>query len=229
VALHHHASTTVPCCVTALHFYLFFRKCNFHKFCFYLWILAIHYAGLKSVFAFLDNGEEYSELLRHVIKRWLTLHPAIVRLGQNWPCVKSYFLSLGENDCPKFLWEYLKNCEDGDKEGEQSCILPPYFSYFSNALLCFQSPIKTPEKDTTTVTQLFYIMSTLKVKLEQRNRGICLRNNRGISYENQFNQWTMEYGISCNKLYSNVLQNKEILRAVRSYAKYSFKNSTDKQ
>jgi hypothetical protein len=64
---------------------------------------AKHTAAKKSIFAFLDNGEENRELLRHVTTRWLTLHPAIVRLGQNWPCVKSYFLSLGENDCPKFL------------------------------------------------------------------------------------------------------------------------------
>jgi hypothetical protein len=109
-------------------------------------------AALKSVFSFLDNGAEYSELLRHVTMRWLTLHPAIVRIGQNWPAIKSYFRSLGEKDCPKFLWEYLKNCKNGDKEGEESCILPPYFSFFSSALSCFQSPIKTLEKDTTTVT-----------------------------------------------------------------------------
>jgi hypothetical protein len=76
---------------------------------------------------------------------------------------------LGENDFPKLLCEYLKNCEDGDKEDEESCILPPYFSFFSNVLLCFQSPVKTLEKDTTTVTQLFH-MSKLKGKLEQRNK-----------------------------------------------------------
>jgi hypothetical protein len=47
---------------------------------------------------------------------------------------------------------------------------PTLFLIFSSALLCFQSPIKTLEKDTTTVTQLFHAMSTLKCKLEQRNR-----------------------------------------------------------
>jgi hypothetical protein len=77
---------------------------------------------------------------------------------------------LGEKGCPKFLWEYLKNSEDGDKEGEESCILPPYFSFFFNSLLCFQSPIKTLKENTTKVTQLFHIMSTLKGKLEQRNK-----------------------------------------------------------
>jgi hypothetical protein len=131
---------------------------------------AKHTAALKSVLAFLDNGEEYTELLRHMTMWWLMLRPAIVQVGQKWPAIKSYFLSLGENDCPKFLWEYLKNCEDGNKEGEVSCVLPPYFSFFSNVLLCFQSPIKTPEKDTTIVTQLFHITSTLKGKLEQWNK-----------------------------------------------------------
>jgi hypothetical protein len=76
-------------------------------------------ADLKLVLAFLDNGEQYSELLHHATTQRVTLHPAIVRLGH---AIKSYFLSLGENNCPKFLWEYLKNYEDGDK-GEESCIL----------------------------------------------------------------------------------------------------------
>jgi hypothetical protein len=128
---------------------------------------------LKSVLSFLDNGEEYSELLRHVTMRWVTLHFTIVRLGQNWPVIRSYFLSLGENDCPKFLWEYLKNCEDG-QEGGESCILPPYFSFFSNALLCFQSSIKTLEKDTTTVTQLFHIMSAFKGNVETHVETLCI-------------------------------------------------------
>jgi hypothetical protein len=124
-------------------------------------------AALKLVFAFLDNGGEYSELLSYMTTQWLTLHPVIVQLGQNWLAVKLYFFSFGEKDCPKFLWEYLKNCEDGDKEGEESCIFPPYFSFFFSVLLCFQSPIKTLENDTNTVTQLFHIMRALKGKLEQ--------------------------------------------------------------
>jgi hypothetical protein len=42
-------------------------------------------------------------------------------------------------------------------------------------------------------------------------------------------QVKMNYGLSCSDFYSYVLQNKEILRAVRSSAKYSFKNSANKQ
>jgi hypothetical protein len=47
-------------------------------------------------------------------------------IGTKLAAIKSYFLSLGENDCPKFVWEYLKKCEDGEKS-EESCILPPNF------------------------------------------------------------------------------------------------------
>jgi hypothetical protein len=36
-------------------------------------------------------------------------------------------------------------------------------------------------------------------------------------------------GFSCKDFYSYTIQNKEILRAVRSPAKYSFKNSANKQ
>jgi hypothetical protein len=35
--------------------------------------------------------------------------------------------ALDKNNCPKFLGVYLKNCEDEDKEGEESCIRPPHF------------------------------------------------------------------------------------------------------
>jgi hypothetical protein len=42
-------------------------------------------------------------------------------------------------------------------------------------------------------------------------------------------QVKMNYGLSCKDFYSFGLQNREILRAVRSSAKYSFKNSTNKQ
>jgi hypothetical protein len=41
--------------------------------------------------------------------------------------------------------------------------------FFFSVLFCFQSPTNTLEEDTTTVTQLFHIMSTLKGKLEQEN------------------------------------------------------------
>jgi hypothetical protein len=71
--------------------------------------------------------------------------------GTKLTAIKSYFLGVGENDCPKFVWEYLKKREGGEK-GEESRILSHYFSFFSNALLCFQSPIKPLEKDATTVT-----------------------------------------------------------------------------
>jgi hypothetical protein len=65
---------------------------------------------------------------------------------------------------------------------------PTLFLIFSNALLCFQSPIKTLEKDTTTVTQLFHIMSTLNGKPEQRNKDKYVGKTTEAYHETQFNQ-----------------------------------------
>lgn len=62
--------------------------------------------ALKAVFAFVE--EEYHSVQRHVPTRWLSLRPAVKRLHDTCPAIKSYFLSLGENHCPKALWQLIK-------------------------------------------------------------------------------------------------------------------------
>jgi hypothetical protein len=64
---------------------------------------------LIKIFNFLD--EDYKNLLHHVGTRWLTLYPAIEKLAKCWPAVKSYFLSLGGEDCPCQISKYLEVCE----------------------------------------------------------------------------------------------------------------------
>ena len=58
-------------------------------------------AVLKEFFSFVDL--EWQPLFRHVPTRWLTLFPAIDRLLQCWPALKSYFLSLGQEKTPKAI------------------------------------------------------------------------------------------------------------------------------
>ena len=67
---------------------------------------------LKSIYAFVEM--EYQSLLRHVPTRWLSLWPAVKRLYDNWAPIKSYFLSLGEEQCPKSLWRLFKDDQDGE-------------------------------------------------------------------------------------------------------------------
>jgi hypothetical protein len=100
--------------------------------------------------------------------RWLTLYPAIERLSKCWPAIKSYFLSLGADECPRRIWKYLKGCEKGETEGEGSSIIPVYCALLKNVLLPFQCTIKQLERDSTMAPELFALMKELKNKINQR-------------------------------------------------------------
>lgn len=67
---------------------------------------------LKSIHTFVEI--EYQSLLRHVPTRWLSLWPAVKRLHDRWAPIKTYFLSLGEDQCPKSLWQLFKDDRDGE-------------------------------------------------------------------------------------------------------------------
>ena len=45
---------------------------------------------------------EFHDILRHVVTRWLSLNPVISCLLENWPALKSYFISIGD-ECPRRL------------------------------------------------------------------------------------------------------------------------------
>uniref|UniRef100_A0A9J8D4G3 Uncharacterized protein n=1 Tax=Cyprinus carpio carpio TaxID=630221 RepID=A0A9J8D4G3_CYPCA len=118
---------------------------------------------LKEVFEFVD--EEYTALYKNVPTRWLSLWPAVKRLHDSWPAVKSYFLSLGEERCPSALWKLLANCEDGE---DVPCELQAYLLFLQNSLKVFFDAVLKVEGDETTVCELFELMTNLKLKLEQR-------------------------------------------------------------
>ncbi|KAE9542522.1 hypothetical protein AGLY_003383 [Aphis glycines] len=58
---------------------------------------------LKDFFTFLNC--EWSELKKHVVTRWLSIHPAIEIILKNWEPIKSYFLSLEK--CPPLILKIL--------------------------------------------------------------------------------------------------------------------------
>lgn len=126
-------------------------------------VFAHRIEALKSVFAFVE--EEYHAVRRHVPTRWLSLWPAVKRLHDSWAAIESYFLSLGENQCPKALWQLIKK----DQEGEgQPLQLQVYLAFLKNVLKMFHEVVLQLEGQDGTVCELYDIMFTLKTKLQQR-------------------------------------------------------------
>lgn len=118
---------------------------------------------LKSLFEFVD--QDYHAVLRYVPTRWLSIWPAVSRLHVSWPAVKAYFLSLGEEHCPKVLWKLFKKDQHSDG---QPLELQTYLSFFHNVLKIFYDVILLLEGDSMTVCELYDILSTLRTKLRQR-------------------------------------------------------------
>ncbi|KAL6487792.1 hypothetical protein MHYP_G00044180 [Metynnis hypsauchen] len=87
------------------------------------------------------------------------------RLHDSWAAIKSYFLSLGEDQCPKALWQLLKT--DQDVEG-QPLELQAYLAFLNNILKIFHDVVLLLEGQDMTVCELYDIMLILKTKLQQR-------------------------------------------------------------
>ena len=87
---------------------------------------------LKSCFDFVEI--EYKELLRHVPTRWLSLLPALDRLILSWPAIKVYFLQLGEEECPKFIWEFMKD-QKNELNAENELSMNECFLYFIHSFM----------------------------------------------------------------------------------------------
>ena len=121
---------------------------------------------LKSCFEFLDI--EYKELLRHVPTRWLSLLPALDRLLLSWPAVKVYFLQLGEEECPKFIWDFIKD-QEHELNAEDELSLNECFLYFIHSFMnIFQESIKKLEDNATQSPEVYNIMFNLKSKMIDR-------------------------------------------------------------
>lgn len=103
--------------------------------------------ALKEFFQFCDL--EWSELLRHVPTRWLTLIPAVDRLLKNFDALKSYFLS--QNNASPMLVKFF-----------EYDLAEAYLGFLSNIGNVFFKHIKTLESDECLVLEVFKIMETVK-------------------------------------------------------------------
>lgn len=89
---------------------------------------------LKEFFEFIST--QYKGIPRHVPTRWLSLLPAVQRILECWPALKSYFLSLGENDCPHIVWKFMcRDGEDATESNEDNATLSECFLLFLHNLM----------------------------------------------------------------------------------------------
>ena len=120
---------------------------------------------LQDFFDFVDL--EYSDLLRHVPTRWLSLGPAIERLLKSWPAVISYFQSLGEQ-CPKRIQTHLGLKPDRD-DGEMHMKVKEAYLHFIHNLCCvFEQTVLILERDDFSFCEIFPVMQDLRNKLKDR-------------------------------------------------------------
>uniref|UniRef100_H3ACH3 DUF4371 domain-containing protein n=1 Tax=Latimeria chalumnae TaxID=7897 RepID=H3ACH3_LATCH len=122
-------------------------------------------AELRECFEFVNL--DWQNVLRHVPTRWLSLYPAVCRLVEKWPAVKSYFLSQGEYNCDQYIWKFVAgNCED---EVSDTPTIAELYLYFAHHVLgIFHSKILILENSKCSSPQLYSVMHDLLNKLNQR-------------------------------------------------------------
>lgn len=104
---------------------------------------------------------EYKELLRHTPTRWLSLYPAVNRILQVFPALKSYFLSL--DACPtmlKIFFEYD---------------LSEALFYFVHSLMyLFHENTLTLERESNSLLETMDILKALVKTLNERYNQVFL-------------------------------------------------------
>lgn len=110
----------------------------------------------------------YRDILRHVTTRWLSLLPAIQRILECWPALKSYFVSLGKEDCSNVIWKFFMDCQEGEniEHTVGECIVV----FMHNIMQEFNKCIMTLESDATTVIDAYSIMTHLRNQLYCRRK-----------------------------------------------------------
>uniref|UniRef100_A0A8C1LCU6 Uncharacterized protein n=1 Tax=Cyprinus carpio TaxID=7962 RepID=A0A8C1LCU6_CYPCA len=82
------------------------------------------------------TNTKYREILRHVPTCWLSLLPAIQRILECWPALKSYFVSLGKEDCPSIIWTFV--CGASDAENVDCTVAECILAFMHNVIQEFK-------------------------------------------------------------------------------------------
>lgn len=110
---------------------------------------------------------DYSEILRHIVVRWLSLQSAVERLVKMWRVLKMYYVARGEEKTHPLIWTFI--CSQQDEINEYSLTLPECFLYFVNATLpIFSKAIRLLEKEDTLSTDVHKVILEVKKQIEGR-------------------------------------------------------------
>ncbi|XP_074842584.1 uncharacterized protein LOC142009044 [Carettochelys insculpta] len=121
---------------------------------------------LKEFFDFMKT--DYTEILRQVPKSFLALFTAIEKLLKNWPALKSYFVSKGEEDVNCTVWAFLSEHKD-IASNDETITLPELYIYFVHNLMSqFTSTIKVLESNYLQVTELYATFNKLRREIQNR-------------------------------------------------------------
>lgn len=118
---------------------------------------------------------EYRKVLRHGPTRWFSLGRAVDRLILSWPAVSAYFKSRGEAACHKIIWEFVKECGEGESDDARSLCTSTkitlqecYLYFIHHYMNMLTEAILLLEKNTVTAAELHPIMRNIKDKVESR-------------------------------------------------------------
>lgn len=122
---------------------------------------------LKECFNFFQM--DFSQMVKNVPTRWLSLGKAVDKIISSWPALKQYFLNQGEDECDKFIWKILKSQADGmDDDLRQPILEELYLNFLSHFLNFMSQSILTLESKSLSSSELHEVMVDLKNKLEVR-------------------------------------------------------------
>jgi hypothetical protein len=119
--------------------------------------------ALKSCYEFVKY--EYSEIVKYIPTRWLSLYPALERIINNMEAIKSYFIGIGPKECDNIITEFIWDQNDSDRE----FTFYELFIHFAHQFMqVFHETVLILENKSTNATDLYNIMDGLRGKIKNR-------------------------------------------------------------
>lgn len=119
----------------------------------YFSIYTVRTESLKDFCEFTDIT--YRELLYHSKTRWLSLFPAINRILQMFPALKSYFVS--QDQTPKALLNFFEND-----------FSEPFLLFVHSLMSTFHNSLEKIENENNSICEIINIIENILTNLKER-------------------------------------------------------------